>query len=357
MKIGIIGGGQLGMMMAHSAIVMGHDIYSVDPSGDCSITKFSTKHYCCEFDDIRCITKMCEDVDVVTYEFENIPVEIIEELEKSFCVYPSSKALKFSQNRLIEKDFVNVLGVETVEYCNVTSESELHDKFNGEKSVLKILTGGYDGKGQVVLDSVVTPDAIELVKKSSCILEKFIDFDYEASIIITRSRDGEIVFFPLSINTHKDNMLFKTEVSKIVNDKVYDTAKDFAARIAESLEICGTLAIEFFIKGERVIFNEMAPRPHNSGHYSIEACNISQFENHINAVVGNEVIQPVLLKESIMFNVVGREVEKDFSLYDGYYHDYYKIEAKEKRKMGHITFIDETKNGLNIKVEKYLEDL
>ncbi len=357
MKIGIIGGGQLGMMMAQAAIKMGYEIHSLDPSSDCSIVRYSSKHYTCNFDDISTITRMCKCVDIVTYEFENIPVEVIEELEKKFDVYPSSKALKYSQNRLVEKNFVRELGVKTVNYFKISSKEDLVEKFSGKKSVLKTLTGGYDGKGQVVINDKVCEESLELANNYECILEEFIDFDYEASIIVTRSKKGDVVFFPLSVNTHKNNMLFKSEVSQQYNKELYDKAKSNARVIAEAIDLCGTLAIEFFIKGDRIIFNEMAPRPHNSGHYTIEACNVSQFENHINAVVGCEIIEPKLQYESIMINVVGEDSFIDFSVYDGYYHDYFKTEAKKMRKMGHIIFIDSNKDNLNLKVEKYLEDL
>ncbi len=355
MKIGIIGGGQLGMMMAESAIKMGHEIYSLDPEKNCPITKFSKVHYTCSFDDKDCIEEMCSEVDVVTYEFENINLEVIEELEKSSRIYPSSKALKYSQNRGVEKKFVDGLGVRVAPYKIITNVRELDGVVLDRKYMLKTLTGGYDGKGQVIINKELTDVAKLLVSNGPCILEEFIEYDYEASIIITRSQEQEIVYFPLVRNEHKDSILFKTTATFKINKEIEKVSRSYAKLISDELDIVGTLAIEFFIKDDLVIFNEMAPRPHNSGHYTIEGCNVSQFDNHINAVTSNKLVEPELVFESVMFNILGEDINKDFSLYDGYLHNYNKNEARLGRKMGHITFVGKTLIEIDDKTSKYLE--
>ncbi|MFV0424256.1 MAG: 5-(carboxyamino)imidazole ribonucleotide synthase [Bacilli bacterium] len=357
MKIGIIGGGQLGMMMAEAGKLQGHTIYSLDPSSNCSILKFSSKHYCCDFDDKSCIEKLCKEVDILTYEFENIDYEVVSQLEKEYLIYPSSKLLYYSQNRFVEKSFAKQLGIKTVNFTKVSSVEELKSIYNGNKSVLKTLSGGYDGKGQAIISINISKAAIDLVNSSECILEEFIEYDYEASVIITRKLNGEIQFFPLVKNIHKNNILFQTIATNFIDKKLEKKARDYGRLLAESLNLCGTLSIEFFIKDNQLIFNEMAPRPHNSGHYTIEGCNVSQFANHIRAIVDDDLVKPILKYESMMFNILGEDINKDFSLYGGAFHNYNKSKVVKNRKMGHITFVAESVSELNNKIQKYLEDL
>lgn len=355
MRIGIIGGGQLGMMMAQSAIELGHEIYSLDPSDNCSITKYSKKHYCCNFDDVVCMEELFNNVDVVTYEFENIDYDTLKEFEKSYKIYPSSDALYYSQNRYVEKSFVKSLNINTVSFKKVSNRNELNEFAKNKKCVLKTLSGGYDGKGQVLIEYIINDDAYLLVDNCECIVEEYFDFDYETSLIVTRSHDLEIVFFPMSVNSHNNGILFKSQASSKFNKLIENKAHEYAKKIVESINLQGTLAIEFFVKGDEIVFNEMAPRPHNSGHYTIEGCNVSQFTNHILAVSENKLIKPVLLYESAMINIIGDEINKDFTKYEGVFHDYYKSEVKKGRKMAHITFIDNDAKSLEHKIEKYLE--
>ncbi len=355
MKIGIIGGGQLGMMMAESAIKLGYEIYSFDPSAECSIVQFSTKHFCGQYDDLESLKSFCSLVDVVTYEFENICMKSIEVLEKEFKIYPNSKALKYSQNRFVEKTFALKHGLTTANFNKVVGADNLNSIYKGNKCVLKTLTGGYDGKGQTVLNGKITSEALNLVSEYECILEEFVDYDYEASIVVSRDLKGNIVSFPVTVNTHKNGILYKSEALSNFDSVVESQMIDYAVSLVKALDIYGTLSVEYFIVNNKPIFNEMAPRPHNSGHYTIEGCNISQFDNHIRAVTGSEVLDAKLEYESVMFNIIGNEINIDYSLCDGYFHSYNKKSTKPNRKMGHITFIDKDRMLLEEKIEKYLE--
>lgn len=357
MKIGIIGGGQLGMMMASCAKELGHTIYSLDPSPECSITKYSDKHFICNFDDKLCLNNLCKEVDVVTYEFENIDYDTLVELEKSYNIKPSSKALLFTQNRFVEKTYVNELGINTVDFKKIHNSQQLTKYENKGKFILKTLCGGYDGKGQIMLDNIVCENARKLVNRYPCIIEKFVDFDYEISIIVTRLNSYELEFFPICLNEHRSGILFTSTATNNISKTIENKAREYASTIAQDLEIVGTLAVEFFVKDEELIFNEMAPRPHNSGHYTIEGCNVSQFENHILAITNSKIIKPILNNKCLMVNVIGDDIKRDFSKYEGVFHDYYKNEIKPGRKMGHITFVANNIDELNEKSEKYLEEL
>ncbi|MFV0499727.1 MAG: 5-(carboxyamino)imidazole ribonucleotide synthase [Bacilli bacterium] len=357
MKIGVIGGGQLGMMMGQAAISKNHNIYSLDPSSDCPIIKYSSKHYQCELNDKRCIEDMCSNVDVVTYEFENINYNIISELEKKYDIFPASNLLYYSQNRYREKSFVTDLSIPTTKYNIIRSEQDLIECFKGNKCILKTVSGGYDSKGQVLIKDKLCNDSLELASKYECILEEFIEYDYETSIIATRSRGGDIVYFPLVINTHKKGILFSTYASKVIDNNLDNQARKYVKLIADKLNVCGTIALEFFVKNDRLIFNEMAPRPHNSGHHTIESCNVSQYDNHVNAITNKPLVTPNLLYYSLMYNIIGSEIYSNFEKYDGVFHNYGKTEVKSGRKMGHITFVANCKEKLEKKTKEYLEGI
>lgn len=333
MRIGIIGGGQLGMMMAKEAIELGHEIVSFGPQKQCSITEYSSHHLVYNYNDKIGIKKLIESTDVLTYEFENIDTEAIQELAVNLP--QKVMTLKISQNRLKEKKLAKSLGIKTPTFTKFESESDLF-----YPSIIKSTTGGYDGKGQLLLkDSGCFKKEFLCIDKEY-IIEELIDFDYEISIISTRDSFGNIVYYPTPRNVHREGILFTSTVTNDIPLTIVNKAKEYTTQILESLNYVGTLAVEYFVSCMDVIFNEFAPRPHNSGHYTIEGCNVSQFKNHILAITNEKVIEPVLLHHSIMINVLGQNMDyyiRAKNLKNSYIHNYHKQEIRVNRKMGHIT--------------------
>ncbi|MDD3122345.1 MAG: 5-(carboxyamino)imidazole ribonucleotide synthase [Candidatus Izemoplasmatales bacterium] len=339
MNIGIIGGGQLGMMMAREAIKLGHKIISLDPSKSCSITKYASIHLVYNYYDEEGIKKLIASSDVITYEFENINKEVITSLTDKLP--QKIQALEISQNRLKEKELAKSLGIQTAKFKKYIDKTDLF-----YPSIIKSIMGGYDGKGQLLIKDKLDFKPELLNVGTNYIIEEIIDFDYEISVISTRDSFGKIVYYPVPKNVHKNGILFTSIITKDVPLNVIDRAKAYTMKILESLDYIGTLAVEFFVRGTDVLFNEFAPRPHNSGHYTIEGCNVSQFKNHILAITSNHVIEPLLLADSIMINVLGQNLgyfDKARQLSNVYIHDYYKQEAFVNRKMGHITIIGTSK--------------
>ena len=347
--IGIIGGGQLGMMMTEAAHNLGFKVVVLDPTPNSSCGQIAEKQIIAEYDDIAQIETLCRQSDVVTYEFENVPYQVIENFQKSYNIPQGFKPLYYSQHRIREKRAAEQAGVLCGDYRAVNSLNDLEAAVReiGFPCVLKTCSGGYDGKGQLVLKSEADlSNAAPLPARAECILEKFIPFDYEISVIVTRSITGEMTLMPVGKNIHKDNILFMTIHPSHLPPVVEKKASEIAQSIMNNLDIVGTMAIEMFVVGDEVYFNEMAPRPHNSGHYSIEACHTSQFEQHIRAVTGMPLGNTALkCRSAIMVNVLGQHYEgmqrlKQECRPQVYVHDYGKGDARHNRKMGHVTFID-----------------
>ena len=351
MRIGIIGGGQLGMMMAESAIKHGHEIISLDPNPNCSISRYATKHLSYDYNDKKGINEIIEESDVLTYEFENVNASVIKEIEDKLP--QKTTALKISQNRLKEKDLAKKLNIPTPSYTKYENEKSVF-----YPSVIKTTSGGYDGKGQSRLMNSHEFKAEDFDSKYEYIVEELIQFDYEISCIGCRDNYNQIVYYPIPLNVHKNGILFTSTVTNKIPEIIQDKAREYTKRIMEELDYIGTLAVEFFIKDMEVIFNEFAPRPHNSGHYTIEGCNVSQFENHILAITNEHVIKPILLKNSIMINVLGQNIkyyELAKNLDNVYIHDYFKSECRNNRKMGHITITCDTYEECIILKRRILE--
>lgn len=339
MRIGIIGGGQLGMMMAEIACEHGHTIISLDPNPTCSITKYSEIHLAYNFDDLKGIKKLVALCDVLTYEFENVSAKVLRTIEE---ILPQKiKALTISQNRLLEKSLAVKLSIPTPKMMKLEKETTLF-----YPSIIKTTTGGYDGIGQHVLRNESDVLQVKLNNNNEYILEELIDFDYEISVIATKDCYGNVVTYPIPINTHRNQVLYTSVVDRNFPKKISSKAIEYTKDIINSLDYIGTLAVEFFVKDDQLIFNEFAPRPHNSGHYTIEGCNVSQFENHILAITKEAVLKPMLLKSTIMVNVLGKDLDffhKARNLKSVSIHDYNKKVVRPLRKMGHITI---TKDSL-----------
>ncbi|RSX58137.1 5-(carboxyamino)imidazole ribonucleotide synthase [Bifidobacterium samirii] len=344
--IGIVGGGQLGRMMALSAKYMGFRVGVLDPTPDCPTAQVGDFQIVAAYDDKAAIRELAERSDVLTYEFENVDADALDEVRGETAVPQGTDLLRVTQNRIAEKTFINEHGIETAPWRAVNDRASLDTALEeiGYPAVLKTCEGGYDGHGQIVLHG---PADLERVWADDgfppAILEGFVDFAFEASILV--SGDGErYVTFPIVRNVHRNNILHLTIAPAEVPQAVADRAHELAMTLAAGFRLAGTLAIELFVTDEgRVIVNELAPRPHNSGHYTIEACSIDQFDAHIRGIAGLPIAEPKLLSPAVMANVLGQHVEPTRALVGEHpewnVHDYGKAAVKHDRKMGHITVL------------------
>lgn len=341
MIIGIIGGGQLGMMMAESAKNLGHSIIGLDPNSNCPLSYIADEIITADYCDENNVRLLVSKSNIITYEFENVNLDLINQYVD--IIPQKSDALYFSKNRLVEKEFAISLEIPTPKFIKYDIKNMFFP------SVIKTTTGGYDGKGQAILFTKDDLDRFLLKDTFECIVEELVDFDYEISVVATRDKIGNIVTYPIPINKHRNGILFTSTITDALCPLIVSKAIDYTSRLVERLDYVGTLAVEYFVKNEEVIFNEFAPRPHNSGHYTIEGCNVSQFTNHILAITGESVVIPRLLNPTIMINVLGQDkafVERMKSE-KCYYHDYKKNESKINRKMGHITIVSDSVEEAN----------
>lgn len=356
--IGIIGGGQLGRMMALSAKAMGYKIAVLDPTKNCPCGQVADYEITAAYDDLTAIKKLAEISDVITYEFENIDYQALAFLEKEAYLPQGSKILKISQHRFTEKSTIQAMGIPVAGFSLIESLEDL-EKAISYPSVLKTTSGGYDGKGQVVLRSPSDlPAAQALVQAQQCILEEWVPFSKEISVIVTRSLTGEKSILPVAENLHVNNILHQTIVPARISKELNDKAIEIGLKIAENLELVGSLAIELFVTAdEKIYVNELAPRPHNSGHFSMDACQTGQFEQHIRAICALPLGQTKLEKSVVMVNILGQHLT-DLSKYEpllGFskLHLYGKEEAKENRKMGHINvFVEDELEQTLEKIQK-----
>ncbi|GAF13513.1 LOW QUALITY PROTEIN: phosphoribosylaminoimidazole carboxylase ATPase subunit [Bacillus sp. JCM 19045] len=346
--IGIIGGGQLGRMMALSAKQMGYRIAVLDPTEDAPCAQVADYVITANYDDIEACKQLAAQSDVITYEFENIDEEAARQLSAVSDFPQGFNVLRTTQHRVKEKEALVSLDVPVAPFALITKKDEWSEAINqtGLPAVLKTCRGGYDGKGQAVVktESELTAAIEKLLPHGELVLEQFIPFDLEISVILTKSRNGEVTVFPVAENEHRDNMLYRTIVPARITKDMEEEAVAIAERIGEGLDVVGTLAVEMFVtKDGAILVNELALRPHNSGHYTIEACKTSQFEQHIRAVCGLPLGSSALLSPVVMENVLGEHMEPLMERLDNLQqvslHLYGKKEAKVKRKMGHLTVL------------------
>lgn len=345
--IGIIGGGQLGRMMGLAAKEAGFRIAVLEPTTDSPCGQIADIEIVAPYNDEQALAELSRVSDVITFEFENIDYQGLKRLTEKAYVPQGAELVRITQNRINEKAEIQKSGAPVAPYIAATTYEELVASIDqvGFPCIVKTAFGGYDGKGQVKLDSKEQlEDAKELFTHSSCIAEAFVPFEKEISVIIQRNPAGQSFCLPIAENIHKNHILHESIVPARVAQDVLDKAEVAAVKIASHLELVGTLAVEMFVLADgEIVINELAPRPHNSGHYSIEACNISQFHQHIRAVCGWPLREPKLWAPSIMVNVLGEHVaplvERIADYPDWSVHLYGKAEAKEKRKMGHVTIM------------------
>ncbi|USD79784.1 5-(carboxyamino)imidazole ribonucleotide synthase [Bacillus safensis] len=345
--IGIIGGGQLGRYMAVSAKQMGYRAAVLDPVTQSPCGQVADTEITAAYSDLEAIRKLAEISDVVTYEFENIDYDALNQLKEEAYLPQGSDLLLLTQNRETEKKGIVDAGCEVAPYRIIHNEKELEDAVDvlGLPAVLKTCRGGYDGKGQYVIkEKGQLPEAAALLTHGTCILESWVPFQMELSVIVTRSVHGEIAVFPVAENIHKHNILFQSILPARVENRIQEKAKELATTLAEKLGLVGTLAVELFLTNDgKLLVNELAPRPHNSGHYTLDLCETSQFEQHVRAICGLPLGGTALLSEGMMVNLLGDEVdipkEHPELLKEAKLYLYGKHEVKAGRKMGHMTFM------------------
>lgn len=350
--IGIIGGGQLGRMMALAAKEAGFKIAVLDPGMDSPTGQVADIQIVAPFNDSDALEELAEVSDVITYEFENIDVDGLRHLTKIAYVPQGAELIGVTQNRIFEKQAIREAGVPVADYIEASTFAELKERVAvlDYPFVVKTARGGYDGKGQqIVKNAEQLAEAEALFQNGECVAEAFIDFTMEISVVIQRNTLGETAILPIGENIHKDHILHQTIVPARVGEETLTKAKQAAEAIAEHLQMIGTLAVEMFVLTDgEILVNELAPRPHNSGHYSIEATNISQFHQHIRAICGWPLRKPKLWCPAVMVNVLGEHVAplttKIAHYPDWSIHLYGKDEAKHKRKMGHVTILTEDLN-------------
>ncbi|WP_010651655.1 5-(carboxyamino)imidazole ribonucleotide synthase [Oceanobacillus massiliensis] len=361
--IGIIGGGQLGRMMAISARYMGYKIAVLDPTPNCPAGQVADIQLTAAYDDMDAIKELTAISDVITYEFENVDLNAAAYIAAKGKLPQGAYALEITQNREKEKQLMKDAKLPVPRFAIVKSAEECRVALQGFTfpAVIKTCRGGYDGKGQIKLNSSSDMEqAIDFAAKHNyCIIEQWIPFDKEISVVFTRSRTGEITFFPIAENEHRNHILYRTTAPAMISNGIQHKAYEAARTLADKMDIVGTFAIEMFVRDEDIYLNEMAPRPHNSGHYTIEACNVSQFTQHIRAICGLPLTDIHLLMPAVMINVLGEDLESTLQAMAetevGFVHLYGKAEPKEKRKMGHITFIAENEAALQKQIKNFKE--
>ena len=340
--LGVIGGGQLGSLLCSAAkkLKVKTIVLSDDKEGPAQY--FCDQFIYSEYDDNAKVKEFISEVDVVTYEFENIPVDFLNLIQKEKKVLPSPRINKIAQNRKLEKTFFNELGISTTDWVFIKSAEDIKKNQHLLPGILKSNTLGYDGKGQFVLNS------LEDIKKDWCftkdyILEKKVDLKKEISVVIARYADGTMTNYEPIENVHQNQILYKSKIPADISDKTFKNAINNAKKIAENFSYVGILTIEYFItKKDELLVNELAPRFHNSGHLTIEAFNISQFENHVRAVCSLKSKPIEKISNAEMYNILGFEIQnykkKTFKKNE-FFHDYLKKEPREGRKMGHLTIL------------------
>ena len=341
-NLGIIGGGQLGSMLSTAAkkIDIKTTVYCDD--NDAPAKNFCDEFIYGEYDNKEKIIEFVKKVDVITFEFENIPFETLNEMNKLKTVLPKPSVNRLIQHRLAEKDFINKLNIRTTRYVSIEKKSDLDLLEDFLPGILKTTTMGYDGKGQYPIKNSKDLKLMNIDFSKDYILEKLVKLKKEISVIITRFGINNYEIYEPIENTHENQILKHSKIPAEISSKIFEQSKDWTIRIAEELKYIGTLCVEFFIdRNENLYVNEIAPRVHNSGHLTINAYNVSQFENHVRAVCSLEKISLKKLSNAKMINLIGNQIEpyrQNLKLKDNeFFFDYQKKDVKEKRKMGHIT--------------------
>ena len=363
--LGVLGGGQLGRMFCVAARTMGYRVVVLDPDPVCGAGLIADVHIQAEYTDQSALKKMAEQCDAITLEFENIPSQSVRFIADKTTVFPAAESLEIAQNRDLEKQFALEAGLQPVPYFAIAQETDVQKAAEviGFPAILKSNTLGYDGKGQfVVNDLSQLEEAYNAVEKVDCVLEKQITIRCEVSAIIARNASGELASFPVSENQHRNGVLHLSIVPARVEEKVAQQAVAGASTLAAALSYVGILAVEFFVSDDGVLyFNEMAPRPHNSGHYTKDACVTSQFEQQVRMMCGLKPGDTRLMSPVVMVNMLGDLWSPNwldiFTQNNIKLHLYGKTEARPGRKMGHFNVLAEDVENALETAERVFESL
>lgn len=355
-RIGIIGGGQLGRMIILEGKKLGIKFVILDPDTKCPASSIADDQLVGDYYDKDMIKRLVQKCDIVTYEIEHIDADVLMELEGTGeKIQPSPKTLKLIQNKYRQKDFLRSHNIAIPYFEEIKSVKDIEDfiKREGLPVVLKSCYGGYDGKGNKLIRKIEDiKDGYEFLEGDSreLMVERYVSFSHEVSVIVARSIKGEIKVYPVGENIHEDNILRTTVVPARIDESIRVKAQNLALGVMKKIEGAGVFAIEMFVdKDGEVLINEIAPRVHNSGHYTLEGCNISQFEQHIRAIVDLPLGTPYLIKPAVMINLLGEEDKEGEAILEGseivledndaYIHFYGKEKTKPLRKMGHVTLL------------------
>ena len=358
-RIGIVGGGQLGKMMILEAKRLGFYIVTLDPDESCPSHSISDEHIVAGFNETQAYIELAEKSDVITYEFEHINVRMLEELEeKKHLIYPSVKSLKTIQNKYAQKLALQRGGVPVPRFARADSPGAIKDLGSegcfGYPLMLKTVLGGYDGKGNALIkdETEVMQAYVSLGGGANeLMVEAYIDFEKEISIIASRGADGSRVVYPAAENIHANSILDTTIVPAGISPETLDKAIEIAGKVMEVFDGVGTFCVEMFVtKNDDIFVNEVAPRPHNSGHYTIEGCLCNQFENHIRAIAGLPLGRVGFIGPTVMINLLGDStgparlvgLQEAYADPNVHVHFYGKTQSRPARKMGHITVRDDT---------------
>lgn len=369
-RLGIVGGGQLGKMMAVEAKRMFMKVVILDPSKDCPASSLADKLIIGDFSDEQKIYDLSKEVDIMTYEIELANANALNNLEESgFLVHPSPKTLSIIQNKYRQKKFLRENMITVPDFDLVSSEEQLmhYCSNSGFPVLLKACEDSYDGRGNYLIRSEdEISKAMTYFSGRQCMVEKFVNFKKEISIMVARNLSGTISYFPIAENIHENHILKTSIIPARISKETESKAIDLAIKTMKSLKGSGIFGIEMFVdEDDNVLINEIAPRPHNSGHYSIEACSISQFEQHIRAILDYPILQPTLLSNAVMINILGPDnytgpyeitgIDELFTIPGVKIHVYGKLETKPNRKLGHVTIVSNKTDPILIKCN--VEDL
>ena len=349
--LGMLGGGQLGRMFALAAAEMGYKVWVLDPNEQSPAGEVACRHIQAEYDDYEALKEFGNGCAVVTTEFENIPADTLKYLQDFCTVCPNPNAVHVAQNRIREKTFVNDLGIPTSPFIEVNQQEDLDQAGHlNWPCILKTAQFGYDGKGQQVVGDVQAAKlAFKELGENPCILEEKVNLQCEISVVLGRNQSGEVCYFPVARNEHKNGILHISTVPSEVSDELQTYACEIAHRIAEELDYVGIFTVEYFVdQNDQLLVNEIAPRVHNSGHYSMDACHISQFEQQVRVICGWEPADTQNHCAVAMVNILGDAwknnrlpVETLFNDVNVKVHLYGKSGAKPGRKMGHFNVMSE----------------
>jgi 5-(carboxyamino)imidazole ribonucleotide synthase len=369
-RLGIVGGGQLGKMMAFEAKRMFMKVIILDPNKDCPAASLADKLIIGDFSDEQKIYDLSREVDIITYEIELANATALNNLEESgFTVHPSPKTLSIIQNKYRQKKFLRENMITVPDFELVSSKEQLMDycSNSGFPVLLKACEDSYDGRGNYLIRSEIEiGKALAHFSGRQIMVEKFVNFKKEISIMVARNSSGTISYFPVAENIHENHILKTSIIPARISKETERKAIDLAIMTMKSLKGSGIFGIEMFVDEEdNVLINEIAPRPHNSGHYSIEACSISQFEQHIRAILNYPLLQPILLSNAVMINILGPNnytgpyeitgIDELFGIPGVKIHIYGKLETKPRRKLGHVTIVSNNSDPILTKCK--VEDL